>query len=144
MTDDLKHLIDIYGADSARWPAHLRAQADTALRANPSHAETAAALDNALDSHVVAKPSDLLRARILKAAKAESKTSTSPHGASNDRPRGKTNVFRFAAAAAALMVCAVVGYQTLSPSPTTDQTIWVEAANDLGIEDLYAWVEGET
>lgn len=144
MTDNLKHLIEVYGTDSARWPVHFRSEAEAALQANPDSAKNAAALDNALDGHTIAAPSELLRARILKAAKADVKSVSATDVLASNTSSHSRKILRFAAVAAALMICAVLGYQTLSPVSVEDTTQWVEAANDLGIEDLYAWVEGET
>lgn len=144
-------LIQRYGADPARWPEHMRASAPQILAAHPDAARQESALDAALHSVRAPMPSDLLRARILRDAKAtpqDTPTALLHYGmAANDRVKSpfKINAAKWGAVAATLMICGALGFQVLSPSGVTtptDDTVWQEAAADLGVTDLYSWVEG--
>lgn len=67
----LSELLDAYGADPGRWPASERAAALALLAASDAaraQQRIAAQLDEALDLHVVAPPSSLLRSAVIAAA----------------------------------------------------------------------------
>ena len=91
-------------------------------------------LNKKLDSYQAPEPSDLLKARILKAAKAE----VAPQRASYAK--------RFMPIAASFLVIGMVGFGALQVTQKTEteaSTTWQEAATDLGFEDIYNWVEAE-
>lgn len=144
-------LIQRYGADPARWPEDMRETALQILAAHPDAAHQEAALDAALHSAQAPMPSDLLRARILREAKTTAQdipTALTNYGmAANDRVKSpfKINATKWGAVAATLIICGALGFQALSPAAVTtpvDDAIWQEAAADLGLTDLYGWVEG--
>jgi len=89
-------------------------------------------LNKKLDSYQAPEPSELLKARILKAAKAE--TVTKPSFAR-----------RFMPMAASLLAICAIGLTTLQLTQTdkTETAAWQEAATDLGFDDIYNWVETE-
>ena len=85
-----------------------------------------------LDSYQAPEPSELLKARILKAAKTQ--------------PAQKRSFTRrFMPIAASLLAVCAVGLTTLQFTQTTETetAAWQEAAIDLGFEDIYEWVETE-
>ena len=89
-------------------------------------------LNNRLNSYKAPEPSDLLKARILKAAKAE------------PMPVRASFTKRFMPIAASLLAVCAIGFGTLQVSlnsETETVTTWQEAATDLGFEDIYDWVE---
>jgi len=91
-------------------------------------------LNNRLNSYKAPEPSDLLKARILKAAKAE------------PSPARTSFTTRFMPIAASLLAVCAIGFGTLQftqNSKTETVTAWQEAATDLGFEDIYDWVETE-
>lgn len=95
-------------------------------------------LDDMLKTVEAPEPSDMLKARILRDAKAQGAVETSPIAANDNRWK------KWAAIAATVLVLGVVGVTTLSPSPETSEAeLWAETAEDLGYDDLYAWVNGE-
>lgn len=87
-------------------------------------------LNKKLDSYQVPEPSELLKARILKAAKAESIQKPS-------------FTRRFMPIAASLLAVCAIGLTTLQFNQTdrTETAAWQEAAIDLGFDDIYEWVE---
>lgn len=103
-------------------------------------------LDKLLDSVQSPEPSDLLKARILREARslrpAEKASETAP---ANDRAWTQNfSVKKWGAVAALALVFGVVGFSTMSPTSTVDQTDYVaEAADTMGYDELYAWVQGE-
>lgn len=138
-----REIIARYGANPARWPSKYRGMAADLLAAHADLAKSEAALDALLDNSVAPKASDILRARILRDASQIPQTPTVT--AANDVGPAvlqKLTRPRFAAIAAILLMGAAFGWQTLSPSPASQDTQWQEAAADLGIDDLYSWVEG--
>lgn len=148
MTQDMTHLLKIYGANADKWPEALREDAANFIARNPHYIAKEAALDAALDSYAVKSPSDLLSARILNAAKTTAQdapiaTADTPHAANDRAPLPWK---RLGAVAAALLVALTIGIGTLSPlgsETAVDDGIYLEAALDLGVEDVYRWVEGE-
>ena len=89
-------------------------------------------LNKRLDSYQAPEPSELLKARILKAAKA--------HPASKP-----TFTQRFMPIAASLIAICAIGLTTLQLNQTdnTETSAWQDAATDLGFDDIYEWVETE-
>lgn len=93
-------------------------------------------LDKKLQSYQAPEPSDLLKARILNAARVEA-AAAPPVRASFTR--------RFMPIAASLIAVCAIGFIVLqSPDTTkTETAAWQEAATDLGFDDIYDWVEAE-
>ncbi|MEP3890057.1 MAG: hypothetical protein ABJN69_06285 [Hellea sp.] len=98
-------------------------------------------LNKKLETYKAPEPSDLLKARILKAAGGETiaaeNAGTAPIRASFTR--------RFMPIAASLLAVCAIGL-TVMQSPNTAKTetaAWQEAATDLGFDDIYDWVETE-
>jgi len=86
-----------------------------------------------LESYQAPAPSDLLKARIMKAAAVQTK------------PTYKTLSKRFMPIAASLLAICAIGLTTLQITQTTktEMAAWQEAATDLGFDDIYEWVETE-
>jgi hypothetical protein len=98
-------------------------------------------LDKILNTLDAPEPSRDLKTRILEAAKEQSprSTQTVPQAANDN------NWKRWSAMAAMAIFAAAVGL-TFLPSQSADMTdadLWAEKAEDIGYEDLYAWVQGE-
>lgn len=107
------------------------------------------ALNALLDTQKIAPVSDLLQARILAQAKQTPQVQTvipqsiAPKAPANDRFQ-----IGFGKIAAAVILCFGLGistwiFQTQTAVPAQD-LIWQEAAVDLGVDEIYAWVEGES
>jgi len=89
-------------------------------------------LNKKLESYKAPEPNELLKASILKAAKA--------------KPVEKRSFARrFMPIAASLLAVCAIGLTTLQLSQTdkTETAAWQEAAIDLGFDDIYDWVETE-
>ncbi len=89
-------------------------------------------LNKKLDSYQAPEPSELLKARILKAA--------------IEKPLQKPSFTRrFMPMAASLLAFCAIGLTTLQFTQTdnTETAAWQEAAIDLGFDDIYDWVETE-
>lgn len=99
-------------------------------------------LDDMLKTVEAPEPSNTLKARILREAKSQrttEKTTQKPLRAANDN-RWK----KWSAIAATLLVLCAVSFTMLSPNQDATETeLWAETAEDLGYEDLYAWVNEE-
>lgn len=96
-------------------------------------------LDKRLESYQAPEPSDLLKARILKQAAKHAPAELAKPVPSNSKswPR------RYMAIAASLLAVFVIGVAGLQLSqPDASEDVWLEAANDLGVSEIYAWVEG--
>lgn len=98
-------------------------------------------LNKKLQSFQAPEPSDLLKARILKAARVENgaaeKAATAPIRTSFTK--GFMPI-----AASLLAVCAISFTVLQNPNTATTETAaWQEAAIDLGFDDVYDWVEAE-
>lgn len=92
-------------------------------------------LDDMLNSVEAPEPSDTLKARILRDAKAQRPVEPAPVAANDNRWK------KWSAIAAAAIILGVVGVTTLTPpTETTETELWAETAEDMGYEDLYAWV----
>lgn len=93
-------------------------------------------LNMKLDSYQAPEPSDLLKARILRAASAQ------PAQQFAKRP---SFARRFMPIAASLLAICAIGFSALQITQTneTDAAAWQEAATDLGFSDIYDWVETE-
>jgi hypothetical protein len=97
-------------------------------------------LNKTLETYQSPEPSDLLKARILKAARAENAAAT---------PTGTSFTKRYMSIAASLVAICAIGFTVLqSPETTITETAsetaaWQEAATDLGFDDIYDWVETE-
>lgn len=91
-------------------------------------------LNTRLDAYQDPNPSDLLKARILKAAGPQADTAIS-----------KSFSKRFMPIAASFIAVCAVGLAALQVNTTqkTESAAWQEAAADLGFDDIYDWVETE-
>ena len=96
-----------------------------------------AKLDKVLAAYQAPAPSDLLKARILKAAQQESQdVQTQIAQPSFTR--------RFAPIAAMVLAVCAIGFTVLeqnTPINDPEAAAWQEAALNLGLDDIYAWVE---
>ena len=102
-------------------------------------------LDMALDAYDAPQPSELLKARILKAAKTAPRDTGETISPANAKP---SFVKRYMAIAACLLVVGLAGFSTLNSSAINDvQALDMaelqETAAALGFEDIYNWVESE-
>lgn len=90
-------------------------------------------LNKRLDSYQAPEPSELLKARILKAAAPQTAPARAPF------------TKRFMPIAASLVAVCAIGFGTLQVTDTTktETAAWQEAATDLGFDDIYDWVEAE-
>lgn len=138
--DEFENMIAAYGANADRWPEERRLAAQHYLNTNPDAqtlAQREAELDRVLDYAEVDDPSDILRARILKAAAPQINQSATA------TPRQHWKIAASFAAVLALGGFAYSAYKTSTQAATEDDSaIWLEAANDLGVSDIYDWVEG--
>ncbi len=146
---EFENLLAAYGRDPARWPETVRVSAQAFLTTHqaelgPALAD-AANLDDMLSQYVPAPPSDLLTARLLRSLPPQ-----------QIPQKSKTPGWH---AIAAMVVAAFsLGFggsqYFLAPgtpagdgvSIATAETVdgaWLEAADDLGVSDVYNWVHGE-
>lgn len=88
-------------------------------------------LNKKLDSYQAPEASDLLKARILKAA-----TKIEP-------ARNPSYTRRFMPIAASVLAVCAIGLTALQLTQTNETAAWQEAATDLGFDDIYDWVETE-
>ena len=96
-----------------------------------------AELDKVLSAYQAPAPSDLLKARILKAAQQE-------RADSPVQPAQRSFTRRFAPIAATLLAVCAIGFTALQQGSSIEDpeaAAWQEAALDLGMDDIYAWVE---
>lgn len=98
-------------------------------------------LDKILNTIQAPEPSAGLKARILQAAKEQSPSNTQivPQAANDNHWK------RWAAMAAMAIFAATIGL-TFLPSQnidTTEADLWAENAEDIGYDELYAWVHAE-
>lgn len=97
-------------------------------------------LNKKLETYQAPEPSDLLKARILKAAKTEPAIAA---------PVRMPFTKRFMPIAASLLAICAVGFtvmqspNTITSEAVTETAVWQEAATDLGFDDIYDWVETE-
>ena len=92
-------------------------------------------LNNKLEAYQAPQPSDLLKARILKAASTSNVAALS---------RARFSKRFMPIAASLLAVCAISFSVMQIQAPTEPQAAaWQEAALDLGFEDVFEWVEAE-
>lgn len=83
------------------------------------------------------KPSDLLAARIRKAALV-----ARPVDVPATRQPSRIWMRRIAAVAA-VAVFGFVAITAMQPTEPTDEAVWQTAAADMGVEDIYLWVQAE-
>lgn len=143
---ELDHLASIYGANVENWPDFHREGAYHALAAGLKISEDEALLDNYLNGALaVPAPSDLLSARILKAAQAERLETQGQHTvlvAANENTPSLFKKWRMAGvAAAALFVVGTAVYPNMS-TPTEDEVL-LAAASELGFDEIYEWILSE-
>jgi len=98
-------------------------------------------LDKILSAVKAPEPSSGLKARILQAAKEQDQSSPEmvPQAANDNHWK------RWGAMAAMAIFAAMIGL-TFLPTQTVDTTeadLWAETAEDIGYDELYAWVHGE-
>lgn len=111
------------------------------------------ALETLLGSYTVSPPSDLLASRILREAKATEQDApilnfeNESLNASAHSAYSKRAIKYWPRIAALVLVAFSVGMVTLnslSPVSSEDEAVWLEAANDLGMNEIYDWVENES
>jgi len=143
----------IYGANVKNWPADRQAEGFLALEAGLKAASDEALLDTRLaEAFAVSPPSDLLSRRILKAAQSSQSSGMSRaanenvatrHTAVMAGTKPKARKWRFASIAAVILFAIGFSvYPNITPSHQADE-MWVEAATELGIDDIYEWVQSE-
>lgn len=93
-------------------------------------------LNSLLDQVKSPEPTESLKARIMQQAKTQRPIAT-PKTANDNHWK------RWAAFAAMAVILGVVGLTTLTPVQTSEEDVWEEAAQNMGYEDLYAWVEDD-
>ena len=96
-----------------------------------------AKLDKVLAAYQAPAPSDLLKARILKAAQQERQGAP----AQTAQP---SLARRFAPIAATVLAICAIGFTAMQHNAgiaDPEAAAWQEAALDLGMDDIYAWVE---
>lgn len=151
--EEFQNMVAAYGADPQKWPDHQRADAQTfasshqeAVQPILEHAEK---LDAALSLLTPSAPSDLLRRRIVGGLDAGAQNGATAYAAQRKSVPGWRSI-------AAMVVCAFGlgfgGAQFMSANndsadisyveASAAQENWQLAANDLGLEDVYIWVEG--
>ncbi len=156
--NEFQKLIETFGSEPDRWPDDERARALTFKNTYPEIADAVMREDKALDAwldEATAPPaSDLLRQRILNQAKAEVLVAQ------------RTGHWKAWTSVAAMILAAFVAGYGLGQwtPPTTDDTMleaqasdeddmielaavetaWQSAATDLGMSDIYRWVEDGT
>jgi len=166
MTDMFSHktalkALDTYGTRFELWPDQDLARfVQNDARFEP-HIKRALMLDAELARHVAPAPSELLKSRILKIAAASPQIQSNDYNqpaANEDQTRVNRapRPARFgglARIAALFLVCAIVGGGLwMSNTPTESQQqytaelesetdIWLGAANDLDMIDIFLWVE---
>jgi hypothetical protein len=146
---EFEQMVLTYGADTARWPEDITPAGHAFMSKNPDEARelltAEESLDAALDMIIAPAPSDLLKKRILNTAQVNPAHDTRP---------ARTSGYLHWRSAAALVVAAFGlgfgGANLLPPSETNGgstyaqaDTDWQDAADDLGLSDTYAWVEGD-
>lgn len=151
--EEFQNMVSAYGADPQKWPDHRRADAQT-FASNHQEAvkpilEHARKLDEALSVLKPAAPSDLLRRRIEGGLNVHARNGTTGYNVQPKFVPGWRSI-------AAMVVCAFgLGFGGAQFMPTKNdgadityseasvaQENWQLAANDLGLEDVYIWVEG--
>ena len=116
---DLQHILDVYGANQARWPADRRGRATALLAASPEAAgmlAQAALLDGLLDQvpSVSHERERALAQRVVAAAGARASLAAPPAGKSANivafkRPAAQTSAAVHRAAGAALAASLLLG-----------------------------------
>jgi hypothetical protein len=145
--DDFEKLATAYGAELSRWPRDKRDAARDFAARYPQEAQLiladAVTLDRALDAVILPLPSDLLRSRILKTAKALPQD--------NAKPARSSSQMGWKRIAAMIMIAfgggfAGANYMFLSADSGNAEIyaddIWAGMANDLDFAEIYSWVEG--
>lgn len=153
--EEFTHMVSAYGADPQRWPDEQLAAAQIFVSGHKAAAERilkdAEKLDEALSLLNPSPPSDLLRRRVMAGLDGEPKNQTAKHTVFQTSAPGWRGI-------AAMVVCAFgLGFggahlmQAGSITPemayaeaSSAQENWELAANDLGLEEVYSWVEGTT
>ena len=143
---EFKSLIRAFGADPANWPSEKRVSGLTYAKANPQHAERLLQAESALDEMLLrsAKPNntDALKARILALSEQIPQDSKD------------TNHLQWRSIAAMLIAAFTIGIfggrLSVQPEPAVqDQIVYADAAEltlaaeDLGLDDIVEWVEGQ-
>jgi len=148
--EDFKTLIDTYGANPKRWPSDMRDTAQAFADANHDLVQTCLSegrkLDEALDMSQPANPSDLLKARILKAAQ-----STPQDQPASVSQAPQTQWKRMAAMMLFAFGAGFGGAQFVSlPTSPSDPVVMTASldeedlsgiADNLGLSDIYSWVQ---
>ncbi len=144
--DDFARLIEIYGANEARWPDHSRAAAQSFVEAHSRDAEQlldgARKIDAALESARIEPGTDILKARIM-----------SSLGHQDDAPiniQPPARGFGYKVIAAMMAISFMMGFagsNLLNQAAAPDETIslvaeneWETLASDYGMDDVLSWV----
>lgn len=136
-------VVSIYGSNVENWPEVRQEEGLLALKSGLIAVSDEIHLDAQIDlAFAVSTPSDILSRRILKAAQVNE----TPHAANENiakETRGRTvSKWRFAGIAAmALFAVGFALYPNMS-QPSEDD-VWLEAAAELGFDDIYEWVQNE-
>ncbi|MGB0907355.1 MAG: hypothetical protein ACPGVT_07660 [Maricaulaceae bacterium] len=155
---EFDNLVSVYGADIKNWPNARQNDGHNAVKAGMRAVQNEINLDEQLQTAFASAPaSDLLSLRIMKSAQERATMSVPANHivvnlAANDerdneksfRRTLKRDVFkwRFAGiAAAALFVAGFVFYPAVTQTRVDEA--WLEAASELGFDDVYDWVQSE-
>jgi len=100
-------------------------------------------LNAKLNTYQPAPHSDLLAGRILKTARATPQDTVVP--AKTYVPANDTRFKYWPRIAAVCLIAFATTFSVMTLNPTsipeTDETVWQEAALQLGLDDIYDWVE---
>ena len=145
---DFERLVQTYGSKANNWPVNIRESALNFISENPD--DIAATLmeeeqlDLLLDKFEAQPASELLKARILK------KAQITPQNFPAVRPRMEWQ--KIAAMLFMAFSTGFIGAKVISPSTVeapidpllaeNTQEEWSDMADNLGLDDIYAWVEG--
>ena len=149
---EFEQMVAAYGTHPDLWPEELAPSGRQFLSDSPERAKqimsSEAALDGLLGEISAPTPSDLLRQRILKAAQ--------PVAANDRAPARKVGLLHWRSAAAMMVGTFALGFGGANMMLTNENGTapvyaqaqadlhWQSTADDLGLSDVYTWVEGDT
>lgn len=149
--EDFSKFVETFGANIARWPEDIQLSARAFIEANPHIAESmlgeAAAFDAALEDARLSPGTDMLKARILKAAQAQS-VEQAPAAEAPSNRKG----FGYRAVAAMVLASFALGFAGANlTAPVTEEiseaeylaanSEWQTLAEEIGISEIYEWVD---
>jgi|GEM_PF-1889582 len=134
--NEFSALVEAYGAKSDNWPIERRDAAWTFIHDHPELAKElsgdALELDGWLDQSVSPAPSELLSLRILKEMEESQPV------------RRRWNLRNIAASLVVMSVVGIgLGSYVSQSGDIADAESWSQAADDLGMSEIYLWVEGD-